>query len=323
MFIDRAKIFIKSGDGGDGCVAFLREKYRPRGGPAGGDGGKGGDIIFRVNTKLHTLLDFYYHRKYRAKNGRPGEGKSRSGKSGEDLIIEVPPGTILLDAETGEQIADLIDGEFIAAKGGIGGRGNAHFATPANQTPMHAEEGEPGEERSIILELHLIADVGLVGLPNAGKSTMISRLTDAHPKIADYPFTTKQPHLGIADLGENRRLVLADIPGIIEGAHEGRGMGIEFLRHISRTKLLVILLDILDEPENAYITLLSELSEYSDELAKRPRIVALNKIDAADEKLLERNWNKNFPDEEIFLVSAVAGNGLKILLDRLAELVEK
>lgn len=323
MFIDRVKIYVISGDGGDGCVAFLREKYRPRGGPAGGDGGKGGDVVLRVNPQLHTLLDFYYRRKYRAKNGRPGEGKKRSGKSADDLIIEVPPGTVVLDAETGEQIADLIDGEFIAAKGGTGGRGNAQFATPTNQAPMYAEEGKPGEERWIILELRLIADVGLIGLPNAGKSTMISHLTDAHPEIADYPFTTKQPHLGIADLGEGRRLVLADIPGIIEGAHQGRGMGIEFLRHISRTKVLVILLDILDEPKDAYDTLLFELSEYGEELAKRPRIVALNKIDAADKKLLEKDWKEIFPDEEIFLVSAVAGDGLKIMLDRLAELVGK
>ncbi|MCD6418755.1 GTPase ObgE [bacterium] len=322
MFIDRVKIYVKSGDGGDGCVAFLREKYRPRGGPAGGDGGKGGDVILRVNKKLHTLLDFYYRRMYKAKNGRPGEGKNRHGKSADDLIIDVPPGTVVFDAESGEQIADLVDGEFIVARGGRGGRGNAQFATSTNQAPKYAEEGKPGEEKWLILELRLIADVGLVGLPNAGKSTIISRLTNAHPKIADYPFTTKEPHLGIAEIGMDRRLVIADIPGIIEGAHLGKGMGLEFLRHISRTKVIVILLDILDEPEKAYRTLLSELSEYSEELLRRPRIVALNKIDAADRELLNRNWEKIFSGEEIFKISAVAGTGLKEFLAKISQLAD-
>ena len=322
MFIDRVKIYVKSGDGGDGCVAFLREKYRPRGGPAGGDGGKGGDVILRVNKKLHTLLDFYYRRMYKAKNGRPGEGKNRHGKSADDLIIDVPPGTVVFDAESGEQIADLVDGEFIVARGGRGGRGNAQFATSTNQAPKYAEEGKPGEEKWLILELRLIADVGLVGLPNAGKSTIISRLTNAHPKIADYPFTTKEPHLGIAEIGMDRRLVIADIPGIIEGAHRGKGMGLEFLRHISRTKVIVILLDILDEPEKAYRTLLSELSEYSEELLRRPRIVALNKIDAADKELLNRNWEKIFSGEEIFKISAVAGTGLKEFLAKISQLAD-
>ena len=322
MFIDRVKIYVKSGDGGDGCVAFLREKYRPRGGPAGGDGGKGGDVILRVNKKLHTLLDFYYRRMYKAKNGRPGEGKNRHGKSADDLIIDVPPGTVVFDAESGEQIADLVDGEFIVARGGRGGRGNAQFATSTNQAPKYAEEGKPGEEKWLILELRLIADVGLVGLPNAGKSTIISRLTNAHPKIADYPFTTKEPHLGIAEIGMDRRLVIADIPGIIEGAHRGKGMGLEFLRHISRTKVIVILLDILDEPEKAYRTLLSELSKYNDELLRRPRIVALNKIDAADRELLNRNWEKIFSGEEIFKISAVAGTGLKEFLAKISQLAD-
>ena len=322
MFIDRVKIYVKSGDGGDGCVAFLREKYRPRGGPAGGDGGKGGDVILRVNKKLHTLLDFYYRRMYKAKNGRPGEGKNRHGKSADDLIIDVPPGTVVFDAESGEQIADLVDGEFIVARGGRGGRGNAQFATSTNQAPKYAEEGKPGEEKWLILELRLIADVGLVGLPNAGKSTIISRLTNAHPEIADYPFTTKEPHLGIAEIGMDRRLVIADIPGIIEGAHRGKGMGLEFLRHISRTKVIVILLDILDEPEKAYRTLLSELSKYNDELLRRPRIVALNKIDAADRELLNRNWEKIFSGEEIFKISAVAGTGLKEFLAKISQLAD-
>ncbi len=321
MFIDRVKIFVKSGDGGDGCVAFLREKYRPRGGPAGGDGGSGGDVIFRVNPKLHTLLDFYYRRHFKAKNGKPGEGKNKNGKSAEPLIIDVPPGTVVFDAETGEQLADLVSGEFVVAKGGRGGRGNSKFATPTNQAPQYAEEGKQGEERWLILELRLIADVGLVGLPNAGKSTLISHLTKAHPKIADYPFTTKNPNLGIAELPVHRRLVIADIPGIIEGAHTGKGLGLDFLRHISRTKVLVILLDILDEPEKAYRILIEELSNYDESLLDRPRILALNKIDAVGEDVKSKDWKKVFPDEEIFLISAVTGENLDVFTERLAELV--
>ena len=321
MFIDRVKIFVKSGDGGDGCVAFLREKYRPRGGPAGGDGGSGGDVIFRVNPKLHTLLDFYYRRHFKAKNGKPGEGKNKNGKSAEPLIIDVPPGTVVFDAETGEQLADLVSGEFVVAKGGRGGRGNSKFATPTNQAPQYAEEGKQGEERWLILELRLIADVGLVGLPNAGKSTLISHLTKAHPKIADYPFTTKNPNLGIAELPGHRRLVIADIPGIIEGAHTGKGLGLDFLRHISRTKVLVILLDILDEPAKAYRILIEELSNYDESLLGRPRILALNKIDAVGEDVKSKDWTKVFPDEEIFLISAVTGENLGAFTERLAELV--
>ncbi len=320
MFIDRVKIYVKAGDGGDGCVAFLREKFRPRGGPAGGDGGKGGDVIIRVNPKMHTLLDFYYRRHFRAENGRPGEGKNRHGRDGADCIIEVPPGTVVIDAESGERLADLVSGEFVVARGGRGGRGNAAFATPANQAPRFAEPGRPGQERWVILELRLIADVGLVGLPNAGKSTLLSRLTKAHPKIADYPFTTKHPCLGVAQLPDGRRLVIADIPGIIEGAHRGRGMGLDFLRHISRTKALVLLLDILDEPQKAYTTLLSELGEYDPALLERPRLLALNKIDAAPGELLQKRWEKEFPGEEVMLISAVAGDGLDRLLQRIADL---
>ena len=321
MFIDRVKIFVKAGSGGNGCISFLREKYRPRGGPSGGDGGNGGSVILRANAKMHTLLDFYYKRQFKAKQGQSGMGKNRHGKSANDLIIEVPPGTVVLDEDTGSQLADIIEGEFIVAKSGKGGRGNSRFATSVNQAPTYAEEGKPGEERWIILELRLIADVGLIGLPNAGKSTLISHLTKARPKIADYPFTTKQPHLGIAESDSGQRLVIADIPGIIEGAHKGRGMGLEFLRHISRTKILVILLDILDNPKNAYKTLLSELSQYDESLASRPRIVVLNKIDAANDRLLKARWKRVFPNEEIFLISAVAGTNLQKLLRHLAKIV--
>ena len=323
MFIDEAKIYVKAGDGGRGCVAFLREKYRPRGGPAGGNGGKGGDVIIRVNTKMRTLLDFYYRHHFRAENGRPGQGKNKHGRNGKDLIIEVPPGTMVYDAETGELICDLIDGEFVVARGGRGGRGNAAFATSTSQTPDYAEPGEPGEERMLRLELRLIADVGLVGLPNAGKSTLISRLTKARPKIADYPFTTKEPLLGIAELGRDKRLVIADIPGLIEGAHKGRGMGIKFLKHIARTKVLVFVIDINEKPDKAFQDLLSELGHFEQSLLRKPRIIALNKIDIANEEALERNWEEVFPGERVFLISALVGLGLDELLRAMFELVEE
>jgi len=323
VFIDEAKIYVKAGDGGRGCVAFLREKYRPRGGPAGGNGGKGGDVIIRVNPKMRTLLDFYYRHHFRAENGRPGQGKNKHGRNGKDLIIEVPPGTMVYDAETGELICDLIDGEFVVARGGRGGRGNAAFATSTNQTPDYAEPGEPGEERMLRLELRLIADVGLVGLPNAGKSTLISRLTKARPKIADYPFTTKEPLLGIAELGRDKRLVIADIPGLIEGAHKGRGMGIKFLKHIARTKVLVFVIDINEKPDKAFQDLLSELGHFEQSLPRKPRIIALNKIDIASEEALERNWEEVFPGERVFLISALVGLGLDELLRAMFELVEE
>ncbi len=246
MFIDLAKIYVKAGDGGNGAVAFLREKYRPFGGPAGGDGGKGGDVVLVATSRKHTLLDFEYRTKFRAQNGQHGKGKNQAGKDGEDLIIEVPVGTVVKDALTGEVLCDLVEEgqSCVVAKGGRGGRGNARFASPTNQAPKYAEKGQKGEERWLILELKLIADVGLIGLPNAGKSTLISKLTKARPKIADYPFTTLSPVLGVLELDEEHRLVLADIPGLIEGASKGRGLGLEFLRHIERTKLLLHLLPL-------------------------------------------------------------------------------
>lgn len=323
MFIDKIKIYVKGGDGGNGCIAFRRESYKPLGGPAGGDGGKGGDVILRVNPKMHTLLDLYYKRHFKAERGRNGEGKNRDGRNGKNLIVEVPPGTLVVDKESGEVIMDLIEGNYIVAHGGRGGRGNAFFTTPQNQAPEICEEGKPGEERWIILELRLIADVGLVGLPNAGKSTLLSRLTRANPKIASYPFTTKYPGLGIAELSEYRRIVLADIPGIIEGAHLGKGMGLEFLRHISRTKILIFLLDILDNPIDAYATLLEELREYNPELLRRPGIIALNKIDAASDKLLKKNWINIYTGKKIFLISAATGSGLKELLNYLYKLLSR
>lgn len=320
MFIDRVKIKVISGKGGDGCVAFLREKFCPRGGPAGGNGGKGGDVILRVSSKLHTLLDFYYKHTFRAENGQNGKGKNAHGKDGADMIINVPRGTVVYDAEDGKLVADLLDGEIVVARGGKGGRGNAEFATPWNQAPAYAEPGELAEEKSLILELRLIADVGIIGLPNAGKSTLLSKVTHAHPKIAPYPFTTKFPHLGIAKV-KNEKIILADMPGIIEGAHKGKGMGLDFLRHISRTKAIVVLLDILDNPENAYKILLDELKQYDPVLLSRPRIVALNKIDSADKKLVGRNWRRAFPGEKIILMSAIAGKNVDKLVKTLYEIL--
>jgi len=246
MFVDRVKIHVKAGDGGNGAVAFLREKYRPFGGPAGGDGGKGGDVILVATIRKHTLYDFKFQAHFKAQRGEHGKGKNQHGKDGEDLIIYVPVGTVVIDAESGKVLCDLVeDGQrCVVARGGRGGRGNARFATPTNQSPRYAEKGEKGEERWLILELKLIADVGLIGLPNAGKSTLISKLTKARPKIADYPFTTLSPVLGVMEVDDETQIVLADIPGLIEGASQGKGLDHEFLRHIERTKLLLHLIDI-------------------------------------------------------------------------------
>ncbi len=293
-FIDRVKIFVKGGRGGNGAVAFLREKFRPRGGPAGGDGGKGGDVVLVATSSKHTLLDFKYKRHYIAENGQHGKGKNQKGKDGEDLIVYVPVGTVVYDAQTGEMICDLVEEgqRCVVAKGGKGGRGNAHFATPTDQAPRYAEPGEEGEERWIILELKLIADVGIVGLPNAGKSTLLKRLTRANPKVGDYPFTTLTPNLGVMELDEERRLVIADIPGLIENAHKGAGLGLEFLRHIERTKVLLHLIDVSDfrekDPIEAFETVNKELTLYSEDLGKKPQMVVANKVDAlSDRKLLE------------------------------------
>uniref|UniRef100_A0A831ZIJ4 GTPase Obg n=1 Tax=Desulfacinum infernum TaxID=35837 RepID=A0A831ZIJ4_9BACT len=284
-FVDEVRIEVQAGRGGNGCVSFRRGKYVPRGGPDGGDGGKGGDVVFEATERKQTLLDFRYKRFYRAQRGRHGQGKGKHGRSGEDLILMVPVGTLVKDALTGEVLADLHKPgmRWTAARGGAGGRGNARFATPTRQAPRIAEEGKEGEYRELVLELKLLADVGLVGLPNAGKSTLIAAVSAARPKIADYPFTTLVPNLGVVQYGDAPPFVMADIPGLIEGAHEGAGLGIRFLRHIERTRVLVHVVDAAsvpsENPLKPYRIIERELSQYAESLARKPRLVALNKMD--------------------------------------------
>lgn len=330
MFIDRAKIYVKGGDGGNGVVAFRREKYVPRGGPSGGDGGKGADVVLVVDSSLSTLIDFKYKVHYKGKRGEHGQGSNRFGRSAEDLVIKVPPGTVVKDAESGEILADLVeDGDrFVAAKGGRGGRGNARFVSSVHRAPDFAEKGEPGEERWIILELKLIADVGLIGFPNAGKSTLLSRMTAARPKIADYPFTTLSPNLGVVETGHGSSFVLADIPGLIEGAHEGQGLGHEFLRHIERTRLLVHVLDMSSlerDPLEAFFAINDELVKYSDKLLDKPQIVAANKMDLPEAR-------ENYPrvketlesaGYDVIPVSGATGEGMKELKNRISEALSK
>ncbi|OAG28728.1 GTPase ObgE [Thermodesulfatator autotrophicus] len=328
-FVDQAKIYVKAGDGGAGCVSFRREKYVPRGGPDGGDGGKGGDVILEASSQLHTLYDFYHQTHFRAENGRPGMGKKMKGRDGKDLILKVPVGTVVKDAETGEILYDFTkDGErFVVARGGRGGRGNARFATPTRQAPRFAEPGEPGEERWIILELKLIADVGLVGLPNAGKSTILSRITAARPKIADYPFTTITPNLGVVKLDEERSFVVADIPGLIEGAHKGVGLGLDFLRHIERTKAILYVLDASKGEEclKDFELLQKELAHYHRCLLEKPSAIALNKIDIVPERQKLEELKAHFEKKgyPVYLISAVTGEGIKELLEGLWRLIQQ
>jgi len=332
-FVDKVKLYVKAGDGGNGVVAFLREKYRPKGGPAGGDGGKGGDVIFVATKNKHTLYDLKFKKHLKAENGRPGGGKHKHGKDGKDLIVEVPVGTVVKDAQTGEIIADLTeDGQrAVIARGGKGGLGNARFATPTRQAPRFATKGKKGEERWVILELKSIADVGLVGFPNAGKSTLISRLSNAKPEIAPYPFTTKKPNLGVVNLEEDfSSFVIADIPGLIEGAHKGKGLGHEFLRHIERTKVLAYILDISDfadrEPVEAFKILREELGKYSEDLLEKPQLVVLNKVDTAGDRekveKLKRYFEENYK-LPVYVISALTGEGLKELKYALKREVEK
>ena len=330
MLIDRAKIYVKGGDGGNGILAFRREKFVPRGGPSGGDGGNGGSVIIEATESLNTLLHLRYRPENKADRGRHGEGSNCHGKNGEDMVIPVPVGTVVKDELTEEALYDFTaPGErFVVARGGRGGRGNAQFATSTNRAPRHHEDGKPGQERFLLLELKLIADVGLVGLPNAGKSTLISRLSAARPKIADYPFTTLEPHLGVVDLGDYKTCVVADIPGLIEGAHEGAGLGDRFLQHIERTKFLVHVVDLSSlatDPIEAYLTIRHELAAYSSIVADKPGIVVANKIDAIDEpeRLAEFQAYCQSNGLEFYAISAAAGTGVRELTYALRRNMEK
>jgi GTP-binding protein len=330
MFIDEVVIHVKAGKGGDGSVHFRREKYIPRGGPDGGDGGKGGDVILEVIPTLNTLSSFHLNQKFKAEGGGNGARQNMSGRYGQDCLIKVPPGTIVYDQDSGEVLGDLVESgqRLVVASGGRGGRGNARFATSRNQAPRQAERGEPGGERSLRLELKLIADIGIVGVPNAGKSTLLSAITNARPKIAPYPFTTLEPNLGVAQLDDDTSLVLADIPGLIEGAHQGQGLGHDFLRHVQRTRVLIHLLDGMGEdPLSDFSQINSELALFDPDLAEKPQIVAFNKIDLPDvrqrwtevqRQLEKRGW---LHGEKPLAVSAVTGENVRTLLYRAAQLL--
>ena len=326
MFIDYAEITIKAGKGGDGAVAFRKEKYVPKGGPSGGNGGNGGNVIVVADSNLRTLMDFRYKRNYKAENGSNGGTSLKDGKSGGDIRIKVPVGTVIKNSADKSIIADLDKNEksIIIAKGGKGGKGNSNFATATNQTPRYAEPGFPGEEKNIILELKLIADIGLVGFPNSGKSTFISVISAARPKIADYPFTTLEPNLGIVNYKQYKSFSVADIPGIIEGAHEGKGLGIKFLKHIERTKIILLLIDITSENiQSNYETLLNELNSYGTELIKKEKIVVLTKADLIDPRDIDKFKKKKIRENKnkVFIISSVTRMGLPELLDFIWELL--
>lgn len=333
MFIDEATIRVKAGDGGNGCLAFRREKFVPRGGPSGGDGGKGGDVIMESSERHNTLVHFRFNPEYKAERGRHGEGSNKTGRDGGNITLKVPVGTIVYDSETGDKIWDFSkpDEHIVIAHGGRGGRGNARFATSTHQAPREHEDGRPGEERVFRLELKLLADVGLVGYPNVGKSTLISRISAARPKIADYPFTTLQPNLGVVAVGDKKdeiSFVVADIPGLIEGAHEGAGLGTQFLRHIERTRLLVHLVDVSDSSGRSDVVkdvevILGELDSFGAHLAEKPMIMVASKIDAANkDKLTKLKHYCKKKKLELFPISAVTGEGIEKLRWAMAEKVE-
>jgi GTPase len=329
MFIDEAKIYVKAGDGGNGCLAFRREKYVPRGGPSGGDGGRGGDVYMVANEQLNTLLHFRFNPEHKAQRGRHGEGSNCTGQDGTSVVLEVPVGTVAYDADTGEKLHDFTTpGErVLMARGGRGGKGNARFATATHQAPTEHQPGRPGQERRLRLELKLLADAGLVGFPNAGKSTLISRISAARPKIADYPFTTLEPHLGVVQADDFRSFVVADIPGLIEGAHLGHGLGTQFLKHIERTKLLVHLVDVSDasgrEPVEDFETVMRELASFSEDLAKKPMLVVASKMDAAQDPARVQSLKRLAEERGLpyFEISSVTGKGLEALKRAIAERV--
>jgi GTP-binding protein len=329
-FIDEVTITVIAGRGGDGCVSFRREKYVPRGGPDGGDGGEGGSVVLEASERKHSLLDFRYRNVFKAEKGRNGSGQNRRGRSGEDLILEVPVGTVAKDAENGEILADLTGAgqSNIAARGGRGGKGNAHFVSSTHRTPRFAQEGQPGEERTIRLELKLIADVGLVGLPNAGKSTLISAVSAARPKIADYPFTTLTPNLGVVQYDDAPPFVIADVPGLIEGAHKGAGLGVRFLKHIERTRLLVHVIDLSrlpsDNPLEPFKQIEHELESYSEDLRNKPRVIVLNKTDLVSDRgeldKIEQCYREL--GHPVFPVSSLKREGLRELVRFLTQSLE-
>jgi GTP-binding protein len=321
MFIDYAEITCASGKGGAGAVTFRREKFVPKGGPHGGDGGKGGSVIFVADQNLHTLQDIRYKKSYQADNGAPGSSNQKTGRDGEDVRIRVPLGTLIRDRNTSKVEADLvIEGEeFVACPGGKGGKGNARFKTATRQTPRHAQKGIPGEKRNFTIELKVLADVGLVGLPNAGKSTLLAAVSSARPKIADYPFTTLQPHLGIVKYGEYQSFVMADIPGLIEGASEGKGLGHQFLKHIERTKLLLFLIDTMEsDPADTYELLQQELLSHNPDLSKRKHIIVRTKIDT---KADHTDWTKM--ENKYLEISSVSGAGIPALIKRIGKLLNE
>ena len=334
MFIDEATIRVKAGDGGNGCLAFRREKFVPRGGPSGGDGGRGGDVVMESSERHNTLVHFRFNPEYKAERGRHGEGSNKTGRDGEGVVLKVPVGTIVYDADSGEKVHDFshADEKLVIARGGRGGRGNAQFKTSTHQAPREHEDGRPGEERTLRLELKLLADVGLVGYPNVGKSTLISRISAARPKIADYPFTTLQPNLGVVLVGEASNeisFVVADIPGLIEGAHAGAGLGTQFLRHIERTRLLVHLIDVSDasgrpDPVKDFEVIMGELESFGAKLESKPMVLAASKCDVANKTKLAKlkKFAKN-RDLGLYAISAVTGQGVDKLLFAMAEKVEE
>ncbi|ERN54977.1 GTPase ObgE [Alkalihalophilus marmarensis] len=329
MFVDKVKVYVKGGDGGNGMVAYRREKYVPDGGPAGGDGGKGASVVFEVEEGLRTLMDFRYQRHFKAPRGEHGRSKSQHGKNSPDMVVKVPPGTTVLDDQTGQVIADLTEHgqRAVIAKGGRGGRGNTRFATPVNPAPEIAENGEPGQERDVVLELKVLADVGLVGFPSVGKSTLLSVVSAAKPKIADYHFTTITPNLGVVETEDHRSFVMADLPGLIEGAHQGVGLGHQFLRHIERTRVIVHMIDMSAlegrDPYEDYLKINEELKQYNMRLLERPQLIVANKMDMPDsEENLKIFKEKMEDDVEIFPISTVTRQGLRDLLLTIADKIE-
>ncbi|MGM0874415.1 MAG: GTPase ObgE [Bacillota bacterium] len=329
MFVDQVKIYVKGGDGGNGMVAFRREKYVPKGGPAGGDGGNGADVVFEVEEGLRTLMDFRYKRHFKAPRGEHGMSKNQHGKNSQPMVVKVPPGTVVMDEETNQIIADLTEHgqRAVIAKGGRGGRGNSRFATPANPAPELSENGEPGIEKNVILELKVLADVGLVGFPSVGKSTLLSVVSSAKPKIAEYHFTTLVPNLGMVETEDGRSFVMADLPGLIEGAHQGVGLGHQFLRHIERTRVIVHVIDMSSlegrDPYEDYVTINAELKEYNLRLTERPQIIVANKMDMPESEDNLAEFKKKLEDDvKIFPISAITRDGVRELLFEIADVIE-